>query len=85
MASLLSVLSLNTNKRTDLEGLHSIFKETKPHLGFLQEVVSDNAGGHLLLHPHSLHPPASLQRPHPGHSVPPTYHCRKSGLGESSW
>ncbi len=43
MASLLTILSLNTNKRADLGGLHSILKETKPHLVFLQEVYSYNA------------------------------------------
>jgi hypothetical protein len=40
VASLLTILSLNTNKRADLGGLHSILKETKPHLVFLQEVYS---------------------------------------------
>ncbi len=35
LASLLTILSLNTNKRADLSGLHSILKETKPHLVFL--------------------------------------------------
>ena len=43
VASLLTILSLNTNKRADLGGLHSILKETKPHLVFLQEVYSYNA------------------------------------------
>ncbi len=43
MASLLTILSLNTNKRVDLGGLHSVLKETKPHLVFLQEVCSYNA------------------------------------------
>ena len=43
VASLLTILSLNTNKRADLGGLHSILKETKPHLVFLQEVFSYNA------------------------------------------
>ncbi len=40
---MLTILSLNTNKRDDLRGLHSILKETKPHLVFLQEVYSYNA------------------------------------------
>jgi hypothetical protein len=43
VASLLTILSLNTNKRADLGGLHSVLKETKPHLVFLQEVCSYNA------------------------------------------
>ncbi len=38
VASLLTILSLNTNKRADLGGLHFVLKETKPHLVFLQEV-----------------------------------------------
>jgi endonuclease/exonuclease/phosphatase family metal-dependent hydrolase len=47
VASLLTILSLNTNKRADLGGLHAILKETKPHLVFLQEVVSYNAASAL--------------------------------------
>ncbi len=43
MASLLTVLSLNTNKRANVSGLHAILKETKPHLVFPQEVYSYNA------------------------------------------
>ncbi len=43
VASLLTILSLNTNKRADLGSLHSILKETKPHLVFLQEVFPYNA------------------------------------------
>jgi hypothetical protein len=43
MASLLNILSLNTNKQADLGDLHSVLKETKPHLVFLQEVCSYNA------------------------------------------
>ena len=40
MASLLSIISLNTNKRSDLGGLHSIIRGCQPHLVFLQEVKS---------------------------------------------
>ena len=40
MASLLSIISLNTNKRADLGGLHSIIRDCQPHLVFLQEVKS---------------------------------------------
>jgi hypothetical protein len=47
VVSLLTVLSLNTNKRADLGGLHTILKETKPHLVFLQEVISYNAASAL--------------------------------------
>jgi hypothetical protein len=50
VASLLTIptpLSLNTNKRADLGGLHDIFKETKPHLVFLKEVISYNAASAL--------------------------------------
>ncbi len=36
MASLLTVLSLNTNKVADLGGLYSILKETKAHLFLLR-------------------------------------------------
>jgi hypothetical protein len=32
VTSLLTVLSLKTNKRADLGGLHAIIKETKPRL-----------------------------------------------------
>jgi hypothetical protein len=47
VASLLTILSLNTNKRANLGGLHAILKETKPHLVFLQEVFSYNAASAL--------------------------------------
>jgi hypothetical protein len=47
VASLLIVLSLNTNKRPDRGGLHAILKETKPHLVLLQEVSSCNAASAL--------------------------------------
>ncbi len=40
MASLFSIISLNTNKRADLGGLHSIVRDCQPHLVFLQEVKS---------------------------------------------
>ena len=40
MASLLSILSLITNKRADLGGLHSLLRDCQPHLIFLQEVFS---------------------------------------------
>ena len=40
MASLLSIISLNTNKRADLGGLHSIIRDCQPQLVFLQEVKS---------------------------------------------
>jgi hypothetical protein len=43
VASLLTILSLNTNKRVDLGGLYSILKKTKPQLVFPQEVFSYNA------------------------------------------
>jgi hypothetical protein len=38
VASLFSIISLNTNKRADLGGLHSIVRDCQPHLVFLQEV-----------------------------------------------
>jgi hypothetical protein len=47
VASLLTVLSLNTNRRADLGGLHAIIRETKPHLVFLQEVISYDAAAAL--------------------------------------
>jgi len=47
VASLLTILSFNTNKRADLDGFHAILKETKPHLVFLQEVCSYNAASAL--------------------------------------
>jgi hypothetical protein len=37
------VICLNINKRADLSGLHTILKEIKSHLVFLQEVNSYNA------------------------------------------
>jgi hypothetical protein len=40
-------------------------------------------GSHFWLHPHSLHPPASFPDPHPGHSVPPAFHCPGSPAWES--
>ena len=43
MASIITILSLNTNKRADLAGLLTILKENKPHLVFLQEILSYNA------------------------------------------
>lgn len=38
--SLLTVFSLNSNKRADLGGLLSFLRECQPHLVFLQEVFS---------------------------------------------
>jgi hypothetical protein len=43
VASLLTILSLTTNKRANLGSLHSVLKETKPHLVFFQEICSYNA------------------------------------------
>ncbi len=40
MASLLSIISLNTNKRADLGSLHSIIRDCQPQLVFLHEVKS---------------------------------------------
>ena len=40
LASLLSILSLNTNKRADIGGLFFLLKDCRPHLVFLQEVAS---------------------------------------------
>ncbi len=40
VASLLSILSLNANKRADMGGLHSIIRDCQPHLIFLQEISS---------------------------------------------
>ena len=42
MASIVTLLTLNTNKRADLGGLASIIKETKPHVIFIQEALSYN-------------------------------------------
>ena len=40
VASLLSILSLNANKRADMGGLHSLIRDCQPHLIFLQEIAS---------------------------------------------
>jgi hypothetical protein len=40
VASLLSILSLNADKRTDMGGLHSLIRDCQPHLIFLQEISS---------------------------------------------
>ena len=42
MASIVTLLTLNTNKRADLGGLASIIKETRPHVVFIQEALSYN-------------------------------------------
>jgi len=42
VASIVTLLTLNTNKRADLGGLASIIKETKPHVVFIQEALSYN-------------------------------------------
>jgi hypothetical protein len=39
VASLLSILSLNANKRADMGGLHSLIRDCQPHLIFLQEIA----------------------------------------------
>jgi hypothetical protein len=36
VASLLSILSLNANKRADMGGLHSLIRDCQSHLIFLQ-------------------------------------------------
>jgi hypothetical protein len=39
VTSLLTVLSLNTNKRADLGGLHAIITETEPRLVFSKKYL----------------------------------------------
>jgi len=94
VASLLTILSLNKNKRADLGSLHGIIKETKPRLVFLQEVSSFNAVSALAsvfkLHLNRLHPPPGWDRLHYSHPVLPFCHGtrnppRDGPAGHSRW